>query len=103
MRVLGSERALLRSEAGSTLNGDEEILRDRFTRQFREGLKDYFSILAGDQRSTAAQRRVKRSPASSIGRAPMLPSVPPGSHKCWNCFQRYFGEHPTSSTVEEKL
>ena len=57
MRILESERALLRLEAGSTLNGDEEILRDRFTRQFREGLKDYFSILSGDQRSTAAQTR----------------------------------------------
>jgi len=39
MRVLGSERALLRSEAGSTLNGDEEILRDRFTRQFSGRIK----------------------------------------------------------------
>jgi len=55
MRILESERALLRLRAGSNLNPDEEILRDRFTRQLREGLEDYFSILSGDQRKAAAK------------------------------------------------
>jgi hypothetical protein len=55
MRILESERALSRLDAGSTLNPDQEILRDRFTRQLREGLEDYFSILSGDQRKAGAK------------------------------------------------
>lgn len=47
MRILESERALLRLQARSTLSPDERVLRARFTRQLQEALEDYFSILSG--------------------------------------------------------
>ena len=55
MRIVESERALLRLAAGSTPTRDEIILRVRFTRQLREALEDYFSLLSGQDRETAAK------------------------------------------------
>ena len=55
MRIVESERALLRLGARSTLNPDERVLRVRFTRQLREALEDYFSLLSGGEGEMAAK------------------------------------------------
>ncbi len=49
MKIVESERALLRLGAGSTLGPDECILRVRFTRQLREALEDYFCLLSDQE------------------------------------------------------